>query len=268
MRFIFLLLSLTLILPAISLPSVEEVPVTSSGQDVQTRIGSLLDSKYEYDLGFLWLDQVAVATFKLQKSTKPGLYIASLSAKTVGIAAKLTGNRKQQYVSMMKMMPDGSFRSVRHTSQKEKGGVNRTKVYVYDYDKREVLQQYFKKNKLVSEKILKIEGESFPSDILTTYFNLAAGVYGPMEVGAHYEVPTFSKKGVGNIYIDFISSSERPKKSFFADDLLICQVQVDQDVFDTKNGIIYIGYDAKMNPARGIVTNIIGMGDVRGVMKN
>ena len=268
MRFIFLFLTVILVLPSISLAAVEDIPVTSPTQSVQTRIESLLDSYYEYDLGFLWLDQVAVATFKLQKSTQPGLYIASLSAKTVGIAAKLTRNRKQQYVSMMKQMPNGSFRSVRHTSQKEKGGVNRTKVYVYDYDKREVLQQYFKKNKLVSEKILKIEGDSFPSDILTTYFNLVAGVYGPMKVGEHYEIPTFSKKGVGNIYIDLIPSSERPKKSFFADDLLICQVKVDQDIFDTKNGIIYIGYDTKMNPVRGVVTNIIGMGDVRGIMNN
>ncbi len=239
-------------------------PESEAGND---RIERLLKHNVNYDLGFLWLDKVAVANFKLQKSNKPGLYIASLSAKTVGIAASLTNHRKQQYVSMMQLMPDGSFRSVRHTSQIEKGGVIRAKVYQFDYEKKEVAYQYFKKGKLTDEKLLDLDSADFPSDILTTYFNLVAGAYGPMKVGEHYEIPTFSKKGIGNINIDFIPASERPKKSFFNENLLICRVLVDQDVFDTKDGTIYIGYDDKGLPVRGIVADIIGLGDVRGVMK-
>ncbi len=239
----------------------------AAGAAERPGINSLLNHDITYDLGFLWLDQVAVANFKLQKSTKPGLYIASLSARTVGVAATLTNNRRQQYVSLMRLMPDGSFQSVRHTSQKEKGGVIRAKVYLFDYENKNVKYQYFKNNKLITENSIELEGDSYPSDILTTYFNLLAGVFGPLEVGAHYEVPAFSRKGIGNITIDFLPSEERPRKDFFADDLLICRVLVDQEVFDTKDGQIFIGYNENLLPARGIVTDIIGMGDVRGVMR-
>ena len=167
----------------------------------------------------------------------------------------------------MRLLPDGSFQSVRHTSQKEKGGVIRAKVYLFDHENKSVQYQYFKNNKLITENTIEVEGETFPSDILTTYFNLLAGTFGPLEVGAHYEIPAFSRKGIGNITIDFLPSEKRPRKKFFSDDLLICRVLVDQEVFDTKDGQIFIGYNANLLPARGIVTDIIGMGDVRGVMK-
>lgn len=267
LRFLFLVfLTFCLLLQPFALSFAAD-SLSPSSEVVNARIDALLKHNVDYDLGFLWLDRVAVANFKLQKSTRPGIYIASLSARTVGIAASLTNNRKQQYVSMMKLMPDGSFRSVRHTSQKEKGGVIRAKVYQFDYEKKEVAYQYFKKGKLIDEKTLGLDGSNLPSDILTTYFNLVAGAYGPMKVGEHYEIPTFSRKGIGDITIDFLPASERPKKSFFDENLLICRVLVDQDVFDTKDGTIYIGYNDQGVPARGIVADIIGLGDVRGVMK-
>jgi len=235
--------------------------VADHGVDIFT------DYDFDYDLGFLWLDKVAVANFKLQESNTPDVYIASLSAKTVGLAAKLTGNRQQRYVSMMQLMPDGSFRSMRHTSQKFKNGIDRTKVYLFNYDKREVTYQYFKNNKHISEEVIEIEGGGTPGDILTIFFNLVAGAYGPLEVGAHYEVSAFDRDGLGTIQIDFLPSAQRPKKHFFAEELLMCKVVVDQEVFDTKDGVIYIGYNEKRRPDRGVVTDIIGMGDVRGVMK-
>ncbi|PLY00627.1 MAG: hypothetical protein C0623_07130 [Desulfuromonas sp.] len=231
------------------------------------RVVSLLDNELVYDLGFLWLDQVAVANFKLQKSLQPGIYIGSLSAKTVGMAAPLTGYRKQQYVSMMKLMPDGRFRSVRHTSQKEKGGVLRAKVYEFDYERGEVTYLYYKNNKLITRTILPLDREREPSDIITAYYNLVSGAYGPQEVGAHYEIPAYNRRGPSDIVVDFIPSETRPKASFFPEDLLICRVVVDQDVFDTKDGVIYIGYDAQLLPARGIVTDMIGLGDVRGILR-
>lgn len=261
-------LTTTLIICSSGFPALAETAMEKSAvESVQARINELVAAESHYDVGFLWLDRVAVATFKLQKSLQPGFYIASLSAKTVGFAATLTSQRKQQYVSMMKLMPDGSFRSVRHTSQVEKGGVIRTKVYLYDFDQRTVVTRYSKNNKLVSEKVRAIEGEAFPSDVLTTYFNLVSGFYGPMEVGRHYEIVSMGKKGVGNIYIDFLAPEKRPKKSFFSEDLLICQVKLDQEVFDSKNGILYLGYDENLRLSRGVVTDVIGMGDVRGVLK-
>jgi len=266
MRFLIVLFLLFVLVTPVSLANTENV-LPDVSENEPERIDPQFEYDVNYDLGFLWLDKVAVANFKLQKSTRPDIYIASLSAKTVGMAATLTNNRKQRYVSMMRKMPDGNFRSVRHTSQKEKGGIVRAKIYMFDYEKGAVKYQYFKNNKLIDEYDIEIDRDRAPSDILTTYVNLVTGAFGSMEVGAHYKVPTFSKKGIGDITIDFLSADKRPKKSFFSEDLLICRVLVDQEVFDTKDGVIYIGYDEKRLPARGVVTDIIGMGDVRGVMK-
>jgi hypothetical protein len=234
---------------------------------LQARIGQLIDNELTFDLGILWLDQAATATFTLQRSNRPRIYIGSLSAKTVGFAATVTGNRKKRYVSMMKLMPDGSFRSVRHTSQSEKGGVLREKVYEFDYDRGEVTYLYYKSNKLITTKVLPVGGEGFPSDIITTYYNLVSGAYGPREVGSHYEVPTYNRRGISDIVIDFLPAEKNPRTSFFPGHLLMCRVVVDQDVFNTKDGVIYIGYDDQMRPVRGIVTGMKGVGDVRGIMR-
>jgi len=263
-----LLLIIFLVLPASLIFSDQDNgAIAQVSVQPETRVETLLTQDVSYDLGFLWLDEVAIADFKLTRGDAPDLYIASLSARTLGIAATLTGNRQHRYESLMRLMPDGSFRSERHTSQIEKRGVIRTKIYRFDYEKKEVGYQYSKNGKMVDEKVLSIDGEVLPGDVLTIYFNLVAGVYGPMEVGAHYEVPAFNKKGTGSITIDFLPSKERPKKSFFGDDLLICRVQVDQEIFDTKDGVVFIGYNGKRLPERGIVADILGIGDVRGVMK-
>ena len=42
---------------------------------------------------------------------------------------------------------------------------------------------------------------------------------------------------------------------------------VDPEVFDTSDGTIYIWYDDEGRPARGIIEDIAGIGDIRGVMR-
>ena len=106
-----------------------------------------------------------------------------------------------------------------------------------------------------------------PNDILTSYFNFRAGFFGPLEPGRHYLVPTFNRKGAGNIEIDLLTDAERQGLDFFPAGGMVARLKVDPEIFDSKDGGIYVWLDEQLRPARGIVQNVIGLGDVRGTLR-
>ena len=115
-------------------------------------------------------------------------------------------------------------------------------------------------------KQIPVTQEPFPVDILTAFFNFATGAYGPLEKGKVYNVPAFSGEGVGMIRIDIVSPEDAPG-SLSKQQGLVCRVQVDQEVFDTQDGVLYVQFDSAMRPVRGVIKDIIGLGDIRGTMR-
>jgi hypothetical protein len=225
-----------------------------------------------FDIAFLWFDRLAEGRLTLSPGERPNTYKAVLEARTLGVAAWLTRERRHLYVTLMEMGEDRRFQALSHESfvSKWKGDApqQRTKRYVFDHDKQQVHYQRIRNGAMVHDDLLPM-GEYGPGiDILTISYNFRAGLYGPLRPGAHFRIPAFNHKGVGYITIDILTDQQRQTQTFFPKKGgLLCKIQVDPEIFDTGNGILHVWLDEQGRPARSIVEKVVGIGTVRGTMR-
>lgn len=233
-------------------------------------IDELAGKNLRYKIGFLWMNRIADGFFSLTEGMEPNTYRAKMYAKTRGVAAWVTSHRIQSYESLMLKQPDGLLTTLTHDSTIERGRGKskkiRTKHYVFDPESASIKVSKIADGALWWEKELPVDGP-MPVDILTAYFNFVTGAYGSIEAGSSYRLPAFGGEGTGEIFIEVLTEEQRPSSSFFPAGGTFCRVTVDQEIFDTGDGTIYVWYDQDGTFARGVIKDIIGMGDVRGVLR-
>ncbi len=232
---------------------------------------ALAGEELAYDIDFLWFERLAEGRLSLQPGVRPGTFVATLEGRTLGVAAWLTRDRVQRYLSVMEVGPDGRLRSLRHESRiiKGKGAdqSDRGKIYTFDYQGQRVIYQKSREGELYGDQSLPMQAENPPNDILTAFYNFRAGFFGPVQPGKRYVIPAFSRKGKGEIIVEILTDRERSKLAFFPRGGGLARVSVDEEVFDTGGGSVYVWFDNFGRPARGIVENIIGLGDVKGTLR-
>jgi hypothetical protein len=235
-------------------------------QERPLSLSALVGESLVYDISFLWFEGVAEGRLSFGAGERPGTYRAVLEARTLGVAAWLTGDRVQRYVSLMEVGPDGRLRSLSFESHIIKGqGSERsdtTRLYTFDHDKHQVRFQRARKGKFYKEELLPMSRQAPPNDILTAFYNFRAGFFGPVKPGSRYTIPTFSRKGNEDIGRD--STDERPADPFFPRGGLLGRVILDEEILDTSGGTVFVWFDDLGRPQRGIVENVIGLGNVRG----
>lgn len=226
---------------------------------------------FVYDISYLWFDRLAEGRLSVAAGERPGTYRAELEARTLGVAGWLTGDRTQRYVSVMEKGPDGQLHFLSHeasiaTGKGEKREV-RGKRYLFDAERGTVLYQRLKMGRISRETPIPIDRRTPPSDILTAFFNFRSGVFGPIVPGRRYVIPTFSHKGISEIVVETIPEAERNRYPDFPAGGLLARVTVDGEIFDTQGGHVFVWFDEKGAPARGMVEGVIGLGTVRGMRR-
>jgi len=230
----------------------------------------LTGEDYSYGIDFLFFTRLAEGELRLVETGEPNVLRAELIGRTLGIASWLTGDRTQTYSSLMRLMPDGSLDSIEHVSQirKKRWGKwkNRGKIRRFDYEQRKIIEEKLKDGVVSSTKEHDIPDGKHPVDILTAFYNLRTGVYGPLQHGTKILIPTFSGKGFVDFEVRVLTVEEQASQDYFPDHGLLIQVTVDPEIFDTNSGSLYIWFDKMGVPGRGIVEDLIGLGDVRGYL--
>jgi len=234
-------------------------------------LSALVGEALVYDIAFLWFDKLAEGRLSFAAGEAPGTYRAVLEAKTLGVAAWLTNDRIQRYVSLMEVAPDGRLRSLSFESHIIKGeGEGRsdtTRLYTFDYDNQQIRYQRARKGVFYKEQMLPMSSQAPPSDILTAFYNFRTGLFGPVRPGSSYTIPTFSRKGDETIRVEILTDEQRPDESFFPRRGMLGRVYLDKEVLDTEGGAVYVWFDDLGRPLRGIVENVIGLGHVRGKVR-
>jgi len=230
-------------------------------------LDAMMNESYVYDVAFLWFNRLAEARLSFFPGEKEGTYRAVLEAHTRGLAATVTRDRSEVHSSLMERLPDGRLRSLVYESQASKGrGKNRedrTSRYVYDYEEQKIFRERVKRGQ-ESREVFEMPESGFFNDVLTAFYNFRAGYFGDIVPGGHYRIPTFSRKGPSYIIVDVYREAERPRHAHFPRGGLLCRVELDQEVFDTDDGAVFVWFDGQRRPARGVVENVLGLGDVRG----
>ena len=245
-------------------------PLCSEAQEVETEkeLQQMVGENYLYSIDFLFFKRLAEGELRLSKTDQPNIYRAELIGRTLGVASWLSGDRTQTYTSVMELTPGGSLLSLEHVSRivKRKWGKwrDRSRHHRYDYKQGIVFEEKFKEGVISSRKQRKIPDGQKPVDMLTAFYNLRAGVYGPLDREAQFLIPTYSGKGFSCITVKVLTVAQQEKQKFFPSRGLLLSVTLDPEVFDTDSGNLYLWFSGAGVPERGVVEDIIGMGDVRG----
>lgn len=257
-----LFLLLTLGLPCGAAP----LPVAAPAVDVPHFTG--LDRHYE--LSFLWFDRLATGQLSFARDpSSPQHFRAILEARTLGIAAWLTGDRVQRYETLMELTPQGRLLPLEYSSiiHKKKGSkmIEQTKLYSFVASTRTILMTRTKNGKKGIAKPVQGLGKHFPVDFLTAGFNFISGVDGPIRVGDRKEIVTFTDQGEKKIIIQVLRPKEWPKDPFFSNRRgTLLKVTLPTEILDTSGGSVYALLDDKLLPQRVIVENVLEMGNVQG----
>lgn len=247
----------------------ESLPVAAKKASLQ----SLIDVDRHYNLSFLWFDSLAAGQLSFRRDpSAPNRYRAILDAKTLGVAAWLTGDRKQHYESLMEMTPQGRFVALEYRSMiyKKRGGevVEQTKSYKFEPATRTIFVTRHKAGQTGEEKPRKIVCETCPVDFLTAGFNFIIGADGPLEPGVRKEILTFTDKGERNIIIEVLGAADWPKTPFLKKGSgILLKIILPTEILDTGGGAVYALLDEKILPQRVIVEKVLGLGDVRGELR-
>ncbi|NLC71802.1 MAG: DUF3108 domain-containing protein [Desulfuromonadaceae bacterium] len=212
-------------------------------------------------------DQVAKAEISFREEGQ-GQYRALLDAWTLGVASKLSGDRRQTYQAVMELGPDAKFRPLRFeqtVSKKDGNGVKvRVKRYDFDYDRESVRYVRIKNGKEGKPVFLAMKKGTAAADFLTTFVNYRMGFYGRPHPGKPLILETFARGGYSQIRIEATSVDQLKQREFFQGCPGLNRVILDPEVFDTGGGDVFVCLDGAGRPLRGAVENVLNLGDVLG----
>jgi len=234
-------------------------------------VQQMVGENHLYFMDFLFFSKLAEGELRLLETDQPNVYHAELIGRTLGIASWIAGNRTQTYTSLMELAEDGSLHSIEHAANVDKRRwgkwQNRSRMHRYDYKEGKVSEEKFKEGVRTLNKEHDIPEGQHPVDMLTAFYNLRAGVYGPLVRGAQFLIPTYSSKGFVDIEVNVLTVEQQAEQGAFPPHGLLLSAVIDPEIFETDSGGLYFWLDGKGAPARGVVEDVIGLGDVRGYIK-
>jgi hypothetical protein len=214
-------------------------------------------AKYRVKYGVFNLGE-ATASLKIDED---GFYEAEVKAKATGFSATLSGKRVETYKSMGrlvdgKLIPD-SLEKVRSSNKKTKHT-----NYVFDHEQKQIAVFEERCDNKVCSHSSEILPEYTENDILTLYHNV---------------VFMFSKEGVKELNSSAVGSKQSvhvivpegkqlktAKKAFDDAEGLYLLVILNQDIFGSDKGELYINLDDDMTVSRAVLKNTMLFGDIWG----
>jgi hypothetical protein len=239
--------------------------------DTSKPIEQLVGENYLYSIDFLFFKRLAEGELRFTETDRPNIYKAELIGRTLGVASWLAGNRTQTYTSLMELTANGSLRSIEHHGKivKHRWGKwqSRERRHLYDYAQGKVFEEKTNEGVLRSKQGHDIPEGQYPVDMLTAFYNLRTGVYGPLVRGAHYLIPTYSGKGFVDMEVNVLTAEQHAKQKYFPSHGLLVLAKIDPQIFETDSGNLYFWFNEEGIPERGIVKDVIGLGDVHGYLQ-
>jgi hypothetical protein len=136
--------------------------------------------------------------------------------------------------------------------------------YLFDYEQGKVSDELAVDGHTRSKTVHDIPDGQHPVDILTALYNLRTGAYGPLVRGTRLQIPTYSRGEFTAIETEVMTVEQQGEQSYFPSQGLLIRVKVDPEIFGTGSGKLYVWFDEAGIPQRGIVEDLIGIGDIRG----
>ncbi len=241
-----------------------------SGASVPT-IHELVGEHLHYDISFLWFDHLAEGSLQLSEGEQPGTYLVTLEARTLGIASFVTCKRSVRFQTLMAARPDGELYPLWHSSHdiRGEGAGRKEKItrYTFDFLAKTVRYQKQKNGRVYSDKWYDLASDQPVYDILTALYDYRLGYFGTIKQ-QRILIPTFHHDGSQDIVVEAVDPDKLLDRAFFSGPQTVSKILVDPSVFGTKSRDIYASFDRNNRPLKGIIKNVIGLGDVKGTLRS
>jgi hypothetical protein len=224
----------------------------------------------EYEIGVWIFKRVALGKLTFIEMEKKGYYMATLQAETLGILGWVARYRVDTYRSTMEEIDGGRrFRALSFEEDVKIGSKLRRRTHLFDYQKRKWIRMR-RKDGTMERTEEEIPPGMVYDDFLAASYNFRYGVYGEIERGRKYIVPTFPKKGPTSYEVRVVSKEEEEKKrrsekikdgkEFFV------KLFLDPEVTHSKEGLIEGWLSKGLYPMEGTIRDVILFGDVKGTL--
>jgi len=224
-----------------------------------------------YEIGVWLFKKVALGKLSFKEMGEKGRYLATLQGETLGVLGWVARYRVDTYRSIMEEVEGGRrLRSLSFEEDVKIGNKLRRRTHFFDYQKRKWIQVKQRKDGTKVKTEEEIPPGMVYDDFLTAAYNFRYGVYGGIERGRKYTVPTFPKKGPSSYEVRVASKEEEEKrkkseklnegKEYFV------KLFLDPDVTHSREGLIEGWLSKELYPTEGTIKDVILFGDVRGTL--
>jgi hypothetical protein len=238
----------------------------------RTSIGEFFNGEeLFYDGGFWLFKRVAIGKMSFRKLEEEGRYMATLQGETLGVLGWAARYRVDTYRSVMEEVDGGRrLRSISFGEDVKIGSKLRRRTYFSDYQKRRWVRVRRRKDGTEAKTEEEIPPGMLYDDFVTGFYNFRYGVYGKIERGKKYTVPTFPKKGPANyeIWIASKEEEERKRKSLELKEgrEYMIKLFIGPEITHSKEGMIEGWLSKDLIPMEGMIRDVILYGDVKAAL--
>jgi hypothetical protein len=225
----------------------------------------------DYEIGFWLFKRAALGKVSFAETETKGHYLATLKGETLGVLGWVTRYRVDTYRSTMEEIDGGRcLRSLSFEEDVKIGSKLRKRTHFFDYQNRKWIHLRQRKDGSIVRKEEEIPPGMVYDDFLTSSYNFRYGVYGEIERGKKYSVPTFPRKGSSS-YDVMVSGKEeeekRKKSEKFKDEKeFYVKLYLDPEITHSKEGLIEGWLSKELYPIEGMIKDVGLFGDVRGAL--
>jgi len=225
----------------------------------------------QYEIGVWLFKKVALGKLSFKEMEEKGRYLATLQGETLGVFGWVARYRVDTYRSVMEEVEGGKrLRSISFEEDVKVGNKLTKRTHSFDYQKRKWIQVRQNRYGVKTRKEEEIPPGMVYDDFLTASYNFRYGVYGEIDRGRKYTVPTFPKKGPSSYEVKVASKEEEEKKrkseKFKDGKEYFIKLLLDPEVTHSKEGLIEGWLSKGIYPIEGTIKDVILFGDVKGTL--
>jgi hypothetical protein len=224
-----------------------------------------------YEVGVWLFKRVGLGKLSFKAMGEKGRYLATLQGETLGVLGWVARYRVDTYRSVMEEVEGGKrLRSISFEEDVKVGNKLTKRTHSFDYQKRKWIQVRQNRYGVKTRKEEEIPPGMVYDDFITASYNFRYGVYGEIDRGRKYTVPTFPKKGPSSYEVKVASKEEEEKKrkseKFKDGKEYFIKLLLDPEVTHSKEGLIEGWLSKEIYPMEGTIKDVILFGDVKGTL--
>ena len=249
-------------------------PAIGSREEQTTPIGeSFRGEQLDYEMGFWLFKRAALGKLTFKELETKGRYVATLQTETLGILGWVARYRVDVYRSTMEEIDGGKrLRSLAFDEEVIIGGKLRRRSHTFDHVRKKWIVQRLRKNGTLDRTVRNIPEGKIYDDFVTAAYNFRYGVYGSIERGKTYVVPTFPKKRALSYEIRVAPVEEeqqrRKSEKLKEGKELYVKLLLDPDLTHSSEGVVEGWLSKELYAVEGAIKDVMLVGDVTGRLVN